>query len=478
MPSSSVPTPTLGPNGYIAPTEADILAGVQADVNAAFGGNLNPALNTPQGQLASSEAAVIGDANDQFLLYVNNTDPAYASGRMQDGLYRLYFLTRNPAQPTTVQAVCTGLPGVAIATGALARSSDGNLYSCTSGGVIGAGGTVTLPFQCTVTGPIPCPGGSPGALSTIYQAVPGWDTINNVADGVVGRNVESRADFYARYQASVSLNAVGTMPSIRAAVLSTVPNVLDCLAYDNATAGSVTFRGVSIAANSIYVCVSGGASAAIAAAIWSKKAPGCAYTGSTTVTVQDQNSGYTPPYPSYTVKFDIAAALSVYFFVTITNNTAIPSDALTQIQAAILAAFSGSDEGQRAQIGATLLASRYVNGIAALGAWAQLISVQIGTSNAPAATVTGSIAATTFTVTAVASGTLAVGQYLSGANVAAGTYITALGTGAGGTGTYTVSVSQTAASATVKAVGPNNSASVNANQAPTFVASNVQLSLV
>ena len=66
-----------------------------------------------------------------------------------------------------------------------------------------------------------------------------------------------------------------------------------------------------------------------------------------------------------------------------------------------------------------------------------------------AAVVTGSITTNTLTITAVTSGTLAVGQYLSGNNVAAGTQITALGTGTGGTGTYTVDVSQTAASNTV-----------------------------
>lgn len=65
------------------------------------------------------------------------------------------------------------------------------------------------------------------------------------------------------------------------------------------------------------------------------------------------------------------------------------------------------------------------------------------------ASVTGSIATTTLTVTAVAAGRLAVGQLLTGANVVPGTRITALGTGTGGTGTYTVSVSQTAASATI-----------------------------
>ena len=57
------------------------------------------------------------------------------------------------------------------------------------------------------------------------------------------------------------------------------------------------------------------------------------------------------------------------------------------------------------------------------------------------------------TVTAVASGTLAVGQVLSGANVTANTFVTGYGTGTGGVGTYYVSPTQTAASATVNATG-------------------------
>lgn len=55
------------------------------------------------------------------------------------------------------------------------------------------------------------------------------------------------------------------------------------------------------------------------------------------------------------------------------------------------------------------------------------------------------------TVSAVTSGVLAIGQTLGGA--AAGTVITGYGTGVGGTGTYTVSVSQTFASGTLTASG-------------------------
>jgi len=73
------------------------------------------------------------------------------------------------------------------------------------------------------------------------------------------------------------------------------------------------------------------------------------------------------------------------------------------------------------------------------------------TKAADAAVVTGSIATTVLTVTAVTSGTLSVGQTISGSGITAGTKITALGTGLGGTGTYTVDTSQTASSTTVTA---------------------------
>lgn len=62
------------------------------------------------------------------------------------------------------------------------------------------------------------------------------------------------------------------------------------------------------------------------------------------------------------------------------------------------------------------------------------------------AQVTGAIAGTTLTVSAVGGGTVAVGQTVEGTGVTAGTVITALGSGTGGTGTYTVSPTQTASS--------------------------------
>lgn len=62
---------------------------------------------------------------------------------------------------------------------------------------------------------------------------------------------------------------------------------------------------------------------------------------------------------------------------------------------------------------------------------------------------TGSIAGTVLTVTAITAGKIQVGQTIAGTGITAGTKITALSTGSGGVGTYIVSPAQTAASTTI-----------------------------
>ena len=67
------------------------------------------------------------------------------------------------------------------------------------------------------------------------------------------------------------------------------------------------------------------------------------------------------------------------------------------------------------------------------------------------AAITGTINATTLTVTAVTSGVLAIGQTIAGDGIILGTTITGFLSGVGGTGTYVVSNSQTVASTTILA---------------------------
>lgn len=73
----------------------------------------------------------------------------------------------------------------------------------------------------------------------------------------------------------------------------------------------------------------------------------------------------------------------------------------------------------------------------------------IGKGGTVGGTFTGSISGTTLTVSAISTGNIALGQYLTGSGVTAGTKVVAFLTGAGLTGTYTVSASQTVNSTTL-----------------------------
>jgi len=384
--TTSVPPIVFTPTGLSLPSDADILAGVQADMNAAFGGNLNPSLSTPQGQLATSQAACISDKNAKFAQFVAQVDPDTADGVMQDAIGRIYFLTRMPATPTVVNVDCMGLSGVTIPVGALVQDSSGNTYSCTSAGTIPVAGTITLPFAATVTGPTPCPAGSISGAP--YRAIPGWDRATNSTDGVAGSVVESRADFEYRRRQSVAVNGRGTLPSIYANVFG-VDGVVDVYATENATGSPVTVGATSysLLAHSIYIAVVGGSAADVAKAIWTHKDVGANYNGNTSVTVVD-DSGYSIPVPTYTVKFQTPSPTPVKFAVQLANNSALPSDIVDQVKAAIVSAFSGGDGGQRARIGSTIFASRFYAPISTLSSSVSILSVLIGTVTATLTSVT------------------------------------------------------------------------------------------
>lgn len=92
-----------------------------------------------------------------------------------------------------------------------------------------------------------------------------------------------------------------------------------------------------------------------------------------------------------------------------------------------------------------------------LGTW---LSSQ-GYAQVGDAVLTGAIAATLLTVSAIASGALVVGSLLTDATftLAPGTMVTGLGSGVGGVGTYDVAPSQTVGSEAMQANGPGTRAS-------------------
>lgn len=374
--TTNVPALVITDQGVSLPDDSQILAGVQADIDSAFGGGVDPSLQTPQGQLAQSETAIISDKNAQIAEVANQFNPDYASGRWQDALARIYFIDRVAAAGTVVSATCIGAVGTTIPSGSVAQDTAGYLYSSLSNAIIGTDGAAIVQFQCQTKGPVACPIGS---LSKIYSAIIGWDRINNATAGVLGKNEETRTEFEIRRRLTVAVNAINSTEAMRGAVLS-VDGVLDAYVVDNFT-GSVINSGATnypIAANSIYVAVVGGQAADVAQAIWRKKSPGCNMNGTTTHVIED--STYQDPKPSYTIKWVTPTAVPVSFAVSITNNPKLPANIAALVKDAILATFNGTDSrNSRATIGSKLYASRYYDGINAIATGLQVVSVLVGT---------------------------------------------------------------------------------------------------
>lgn len=396
VPTTNVPQIQFTPQGLVIPPDADILAGRQEDINTAFGGGVNPQLSTPQGQIASSDAAIISDKNSEIALVCNQVDPQYATGRFQDAIARIYFLTRQPATATVVLCVVIGLAGTVIPAGTLAQDTNGNSYTLQAAVTIPSSGSTTAEFQNILTGPIPC---LSGTLTQVYQVVAGWDAITNPSDGTLGTNVESPAAFEFRRQQSVAINGRGTVPAIYGNVFA-VPNVLDAYAIDNPSGLTVDSGSTNypLAPHSLYVAVLGGIAQDVLQAMWDKKDDGCDYSahpvaqspvpgqGSVVTGTVIDPSGYSFPQPSYQVSYIIPGALPIFFAVSIINLPSLPSNIVSLIQAAIIAQFSGTNGAVMARIGSLILATSFFGPVAASAPNVLIVSVAVGTAANPTGT--------------------------------------------------------------------------------------------
>jgi hypothetical protein len=381
--STNVPLVTWQNGSPVLPSEQAILAGVQADINAAFGGGVNPSLQTPQGQLAMTETAIIGDKNSQIAYISNQVNPSMSSGVWQDAIGEIYYIVRIPASGTVVNCTCVGAVNTIIPIGSIAQDTTGYTYASTATATIPASGSVTVQFQNQTQGPFAC---NIGTLTTIVTAVAGWNTISNPQAGSIGNYVESRAAFEARRLLSVAGNAINSIQSIFGAVLS-VPNVIDAFVIDNPGSSALPYGSTtySIPAHSVLVSVSGGNSTDIAKAIWNKKPPGCGYitaagvSGSVAQTVAVVDTSYPPgSQPSYNVTYLIPASKPVYYYVQIKNSPQLPSNIIQLVQDAIIASFYGEDGGTSAGINHTLVSGRYYANVTAISPYVEILEILLG----------------------------------------------------------------------------------------------------
>ena len=141
---------------------------------------------------------------------------------------------------------------------------------------------------------------------------------------------------------------------------------------------------------------------------------------------------------------------SIGFTGTINDGGVLAGTTLTVLpEASFTASISGNTMTVTAIGSPTIGIGQFITG-ANVQAGTKILSQLTGTPG-DTGTYEVSISQTigSITITTITSGVLYVGAEISGTGVTAGTTITAFGTGTGGTGTYTVSASQLVASATI-----------------------------
>lgn len=331
-------------------------------------------------------------------------------------------------------AVGTNVEGRAAFEFRRQQSVAGNSFGAI-GSIIGAVADVSgvldfYGFNNNTNAPVTVGGVTIGANS-IYIAVAGGAAID------IAQAILSKKGAGAPMTGNTIVTAYDSNPLYTAPIPYTIK-------YQTPTALQILFKVLIAAGPTVPSNATQQIQAALIAA-FAGESLGASFTGSiagTTLTVSALSSGAIVV--GQTIS-DLTGALLANTVITGLGTGAgdIGTYSVSQVQnvaSEAMTASSPSISVQRARIGSVLYAVQYVPAIAALGSWAQVASIQIGSVNTTDAVVVGHINGNTLNVVSVTSGAVVVGDYLydSPGLIPNGTTITVFGSGTGGTGTYTV----------------------------------------
>lgn len=321
--------------GTIVPDTADLLTAAQTEYRLAFGNDLIVSAETPQGVLITAETIARDAVVRNNAALANQINPNLAGGIFLDAICALTDLERLDATRSEVVATLTGVDGTVIPSGVRAQTTNGDVFVSTQTVTIAAGSASAV-FRAEAFGPI---GASPGSLSEIVDAVLGWDAITNAADAVLGR--EEQSDQSLRALRRVTLAGQGTaLPEAIISELYKVEGVKSLKFRENVTDATATIDGVSMVANSVYACVSGGSDTDIAEALLRKKSLGANWNGGVTVPTIEPVSGQT-----YQVKFSRPEAIPIFVRVFI-KSFSVLIDPIISTKESIMAYVNGELEGE------------------------------------------------------------------------------------------------------------------------------------
>jgi uncharacterized phage protein gp47/JayE len=254
--------------------------------------------------------------------------PATAAGVALDNVVTLVGLTRLSAIKTTVTCQLDGTATTVIPAGSQVSNTNDDLFTLLA--------DVTIPgdgiFQALEYGAVPAVSNT---VINIITPISGWDSVDNMDNGLTGRMEETDSELRLRREISLSVIGAGTVESIKSRIINDIANVVNCAVFENTS--DIVDPISNRPPHSLEIVVSGGDSQEIADLIWQIKPGGIQLynnpSGGQTLIVVDSNGD------DQIIYFTRPTVVYAHVQVTINTFSAeedFPLDGVDQIKDAIL----------------------------------------------------------------------------------------------------------------------------------------------
>jgi uncharacterized phage protein gp47/JayE len=305
---------------------------LKEEIEAAEKANINPALNVSAtsvlGQLNGIFASKLQELWDLGQSVYQAFDPEQATGSALDALSALTGTLRLRATRSRVTATVNLNAGTTLPAGSVASVSGPGARFRTLEEVTNSGASpddFPVLMRAEEYGPVVA---NAGTLTVIETPVSGWNSVTNVLDATLGRNLENDANLRLRREDEIRATGAGSFEAVLAD-LKAVENVKAVLLFENFT--DIT-NGDGLPPKSFEAVVQGGLDQDIRDAIWETKPLGIRAFGTTSGTVTDSQGN------THTIEFTRPTVIPLHVAVTVvTNPLQFPIDGEQQVKDAIVA---------------------------------------------------------------------------------------------------------------------------------------------
>lgn len=321
----------LDHNGFTKKTYSDILGEMEAKAKELFGEDVNTKAYTPLGIILRIFAWFHSILWDNVERVYNNSFPGTAEGVSLDRAVKYKGVYRLKADYAHGKIQITGEPNESVAAGLIVGTKNNILFETTEDCLLDSNGVGYAEIYAQETG---AKGNvDAGAITEIIESDPNVHSVTNLEPTEGGRDEETDAELYSRFQEYPSKSGSSNVESIEAKLLET-PGVRDAIVNQNTS--SIEKDGLP--PHCIAPFVFGGSDEDVAQAIFSVAPGGIQIYGTTVVQVTDSKGTV------HEIGFTRPETIQVYVRVTLTKGPDFPADGVTNVRNQILNYIGGTDE--------------------------------------------------------------------------------------------------------------------------------------